>query len=85
MPWLDPHEADIAGDAARQIHLRDGLVERDVQTKRQSVKRFLALLLGPRCLPQGAVGNRCTRKSPVAHRDIVVSASASGAIQPTSP
>src|SRR3989442_3653601 len=30
---LVTHEADIAAHAARQIHLRDGLVERDVQTK----------------------------------------------------
>jgi putative ABC transport system ATP-binding protein len=30
---LVTHEADIAAHAFRQIHLRDGLVERDVQTK----------------------------------------------------
>ena len=30
---LVTHEADIAAHASRQIHLRDGLVERDVQTK----------------------------------------------------
>ena len=30
---LVTHEADIAAHAHRQIHLRDGLVERDVQTK----------------------------------------------------
>ena len=33
---LVTHEADIAGHASRQIHLRDGLVERDVQTKDRS-------------------------------------------------
>src|SRR5204863_4381905 len=33
---LVTHEADIAAHAARQIHLRDGLVERDVQTKGKS-------------------------------------------------
>ena len=30
---LVTHEADIAAHASRQIHLRDGLVERDVETK----------------------------------------------------
>jgi len=33
---LVTHEADIAAHASRQIHLRDGLVERDVQTKGKS-------------------------------------------------
>ena len=30
---LVTHESDIAAHAHRQIHLRDGLIERDVKTK----------------------------------------------------
>jgi putative ABC transport system ATP-binding protein len=33
---LVTHEADIAAHAGRQIHLRDGLIERDLQTERRS-------------------------------------------------
>jgi RND family efflux transporter MFP subunit len=62
------HEHDIAEHARRQVHLKDGKVERDFKTGGSTCKKAAAPV------PYEAL--------PVEHRDIVVSAQASGAVQP---
>ena len=98
---LVTHEHDIAEHARRQVHLKDGKVERDFDDGEAGVMCKAChraakgrAVLAPRSLGMTVVAARARRACkkeappvayqavPVERRDIVVSAQASGAVQP---
>ena len=94
---LVTHEHDIAEHARRQVHLKDGRVERDFETARAAVMRCLRsddgslIWLGMTVAAWSlALASACKKEAPpvtyqavpVERRDIVVSAQASGTVQP---
>jgi len=78
---LVTHEADIAAHASRQIHLRDGSSSATCRRKANRENDSWPCCSGSAACHK-AQPAPLYEKVPVAHRDIVVTASASGAIQP---
>ena len=84
---LVTHEPDIAAHATRQVHLMDGKIARDATEAKHSLMNamrataLVALALAAACTKEEAPVP-VYQALPVERRDIVVSARASGTIQP---